>query len=76
MNSGAPARATIYVGSAPPAPAGPPARPANVRFSKGPSGASLVLIGFAVAAIGLLLAGALSLASSRRRPEPQPARAT
>lgn len=76
MNSGAPARATIYVGSPPPAPNGPAARPANVRFSKGPSGASLVQIGVAVAALGLLLAGALSRAGSRRRAEPEPARAT
>ncbi len=76
MNSGAPARATIYVGTPPPATAGPAARPTNVVFAQGPSGAGLLLIGLAVAAVGLMLAGALNLAASRRRPQPRGARAT
>jgi hypothetical protein len=76
MNSGAPARATIHVGTPVPGPAAPPVRPANVVFDSGPSGASLVLIGFAVAALGLLTAGLWSLAASRRQSRPEAARAS
>jgi hypothetical protein len=67
MNAGAPARATIYVGTPAPAPVGPAARPANVIVDSGPSGASLFLIGLAVAAIGLVLAASWNLAASRRQ---------
>jgi hypothetical protein len=73
MNSGAPARATIYVGTAAPAPAEPGARPANVVFDSGPSGASLALMGFAVAAVLLLVAGLWSLAATRRQARPEAA---
>lgn len=76
MNSGAPARATVFVGTPAPDPAGPAARPANVIVDKGPSAASLVLVAFAVAAVALLIAGVLTLAtgrSSRIRTAPTPA---
>jgi hypothetical protein len=45
MNAGTNARATIYVGTVAPAPAGPEARPASVLVGSGPSGVSLALIG-------------------------------
>jgi hypothetical protein len=78
MNAGVPARATVYVGQPAVAPAPPGARPAKVEVSTGPSTASLLLIGLGVAAVALLLAGLLSLAASRRPPQPeaQPARAS
>jgi hypothetical protein len=76
MNSGAPARATVYVGTPAPAPAGPAARPANVIVDKAPSGASLALIALAVAAVGLVLAASINLAASRRRPEASAVRAS
>ena len=75
MNTGAPARATLYVGTPAPGPATPAARPANVLVDKGPSPASLVLVAFAVAAVALVVAGALALASSRRSPGRAAARA-
>ena len=72
MNAGAPARATVYVGAPAPGPAAPAARPANVVVDTGPSTASLALIALAVAAVALVVAGTLTLATSRRssaRPE-------
>ncbi len=75
MNAGAPARATLYVGTPAPGPSGPAARPANVIADKAPSGATLVLIALAVAALGLVVAASLNLAAGRRRPRPEAARA-
>jgi hypothetical protein len=75
MNSGAPARATLYVGTPAPGPATPAARPGNVVVDKGPSTASLVLVALAVAAVALLVAGVLTLATSRRSARPEAARA-
>ncbi len=71
MNAGVPARATVYVSA--PAPGGvqPEARPATVDASKGPSVASLLLIGLGVAAAALLVAGLLAFAASRRPPQPE-----
>ena len=78
MNAGVPARATIYVGQPAVAPAPPTGRPTKVDVSTGPSTASLLLIGLGVAAAALLVAALLSLAASRRPPQPeaQPARAS
>ncbi|HEX3622963.1 MAG TPA: hypothetical protein VHT97_11670 [Acidimicrobiales bacterium] len=76
MNGGAPARATVFVGTPAPAPAGPAVRPGNVVFDKAPSGLSLFLIGLAVAAVGLVLAAALNLAASRRQPRAPAAEAS
>lgn len=67
MNAGAPARATLYVGTTAPAAPGSAPRPTNVIVDKAPSTGALILIGLAVAAFGLVLAAALNLAASRRR---------
>lgn len=76
MNAGAPARATIHVGTSPPAvPAGTAERPAAVLMESGPDWAKLVLIGLAAAAGGLLLAGLNRLAEGRR-PQAEPATAS
>ena len=74
MQGGLPARATIYVGTQPPASVAPPARPASVDVGEGPSAASLVLIALGVAAALLIIAGVWSLAAGGRRagPEAQP----
>lgn len=76
MNSGMPARATIYVNQPVPAKAQAPPRPATLDVRSGPSTASLLLVGTGVAAGALLLAGVLFLTASRRPPrsEAQPAR--
>lgn len=66
MNAGIPARAVIYV-NAPAAPElEPEARPMSLTADEGPSTVSLVLIGLGVAAAGLMIAGAWSVAASRR----------
>jgi hypothetical protein len=70
MNAGAPARSVIHVGTAAPTPTVPAARPAGVVIDSGPSAASLVLIGLAVAAVGLLVAGVWSVLGARRRGQP------
>lgn len=59
MNGGIPARAAIYVGTAPPAPPALPERPAAVVTDSGLGAGSLALIGVAVAAGALLLAAAV-----------------
>ncbi len=68
MNAGVPARAVLYVGTDAPPPPAPAERPAALAVSSGPSGVDLVLIGLAVAAGALLLAGLLNLLAARRRP--------
>ena len=72
MNVGIPARAAIYVRSAPPVAPTPEIRPTSLSESSGPSAGSYLLIALAVAAGGLLLAGAASVLASRR-PSPGPA---
>ena len=76
MNAGVPARATVYVGAPAAAPPQPVARPTKVDVSKGPSAVSLLLIGLGVAGAGLLLAGLLTIAASRRPPQPEAQRVT
>ena len=75
MNSGNIARATIYVGTQPPATVGPEARPAHAEVGSGPSAASLIFIGLGVAAVLLIVAGVYTLAagSGRSRPAAQTA---
>ena len=71
MNSMIP-RATIYVGVPPPAPAAPETRATAFDTGSGPSAASLIFLGLAVAAAGLLIVGGLSvLAGSSKKPKPQ-----
>lgn len=76
MNAAVP-KAVIYVGTLPPAASGPVARPASLDVGSGPSATSLVLLGLGVAVVGLLVAGAWSLAAGGRRSEgvPQPVKA-
>jgi hypothetical protein len=71
MNAGVPARATVYVGVPAAGTVQPVARPTKLDVAKGPSVASVLLIGLGVAAAALLLAGALTLAASRRPPQPE-----
>ena len=66
MNVGIPARAAIYVNSSPPAAPTPEERSTSLSVSSGPSAVSYVLIGLAVAAGGLLVAGAASVLAARR----------
>lgn len=66
-STGVPARAAIQVGTGTPAPAATPVRPLQVSSNSGTSVGTLALIGLAVAAAGLFLAGSVSLAASRRR---------
>lgn len=68
-------KTAIYVGTVPdPAPEAEP-RPVSMDVGSGPSAVSLVLLGLAAAAGGLLLVGGLSaLASSRRSDRPEPER--
>jgi hypothetical protein len=68
MNAAVP-RSVIYVGTLPPAAAGPAARAASLAGGSGPRAASLVLLGLGVAALGLLAAGAWNMAAGGRRPE-------
>lgn len=76
MNAGAPARATIQVGSdAPVLGAGENLRPTSLTESSGPSGLLLLFIALGVTAAGLLLAGFANLLASRRQARPEPAKA-
>ena len=77
MNSTIP-RATIYVGTEPPKPAVSEPRAASFDVGSGPSGASLVLLGLAVAAAGLLVVGGISVVAGSRRggPQAQPVKAS
>jgi hypothetical protein len=75
MNGGNPARALISVGSAAPAAAGSVSRPTTLLANSGRSATTLVLIGLAVAGVGLFLAGLLFLVTGRRHPEPEAVRA-
>lgn len=68
MNGGIPARALIYVGTAPPATVAPRARPASVMVNSGVAVSTLVLIGLAVATAGLFLAWLSTLLLGRTRP--------
>lgn len=66
MNVGIPARAAIYVDATPPAEPPPVDRATTLAVSSGPSATRYILIGLAVAAGGLLLAGLASMIVSRR----------
>lgn len=66
MNSGSPARATIYVGTSPPAPAAAQARAADLSRDKAPTGVALALIGLGTALIALLVAGLITVLAGRR----------
>jgi hypothetical protein len=72
MNSGNIGRATVYVGTLPPAPAGPEPRPALLEVGSGPSAVTLTLIALGVAGGLLLLAAVWSMVGSGRRTEPEP----
>jgi hypothetical protein len=74
MNAGAPARAIISVGTAPPPAPGPAPRPATVAADSGPSVGFLALVGAVVAAAGLVLFSFVLLATSRRRPQAETVR--
>ena len=65
MNVGIPARATIYVNSAPPAAPSPTERAEALTVSDGPSALSYVLIGLGVAALALLLAAGARAVAAR-----------
>lgn len=62
---GVPARALFQVGTAPPTQATAPAGPVQVDSNVGVG--TLVLLGVAVAAVGVFLGGLISLVASRRR---------
>jgi hypothetical protein len=64
-NTGVPARAVIQVGDAS-APTPLPARPAAVITNSGLGTGTVVVMSLGVAAVGLFLAGLLSLAATRR----------
>jgi len=64
--TGVPARAVIQVGNSVAA-AAAPARPLALASNSGTGVATLALIALVVAAAGLFLAGAVSMAASRRR---------
>ncbi len=66
MNVGIPARAAIHVNSSPPIAPTPEVRATSLSVSSGPSAMSYILIVLAVAAGGLLVAGAASAIASRR----------
>lgn len=70
MNAGAPARATIQVGTTAPviAPVSA-ARPAAVSVDSGPSGLFLAFVGLIAAGVALALVALVSLRSSGRRPQ-------
>ena len=65
--TGVPARAVIQVGNTAAAAAAAPARPLALASDSGTGVATLALIALVVAAAGLFLAGAVSMAASRRR---------
>jgi hypothetical protein len=70
MNAVVP-KAVIYVGTVPdPAPT-PEARAGSLDVGSGPSAVSLILLGLAAAAGGLLLVGGLTVLAGSRRGEPQ-----
>ncbi|MEX2289569.1 MAG: hypothetical protein WD794_04480 [Mycobacteriales bacterium] len=75
MNSGAPARAAIFVGTEAPAAAVPAVRAASVEMGPGSSWPVLLLVGLAVAAAALLLAALVNRRSpaERRSDGPPPA---
>lgn len=70
MNSGNIGRATVYVGTQPPAPTGPEPRPDLLEVGSGPSAVTLALIALGVAGGLLVLAAVWSLAAGGHRPEP------
>jgi hypothetical protein len=65
MNVGAPARAVVYVGTAPSPAATTAARPSGVAANSGPSVPVLLLIGLGVAAAGVLAAAVWTSTSAR-----------
>lgn len=67
-------KAAIYVGTQVPAAPAPDARAGSLSVGSGPNGVSLLLIGLAAAAAGLLVVGGISvLASGKRNPaDPAP----
>lgn len=70
MNAVVP-KAAIYVGTEPdPAPT-PEARAGSLDVGSGPSAGTLVLLGVAAAAGGLLLVGGLSVLAGSTRPKPE-----
>jgi hypothetical protein len=71
MNSGNIGRATIYVGTQPPLPTGPEARPTSLEVGSGPSAATLILVGLGVAGAMLLLAGVYTVIAGGKGPEPK-----
>ncbi|MGH9076587.1 MAG: hypothetical protein ACRDY0_03910 [Acidimicrobiales bacterium] len=73
MNGGIPARAQIFVGTAPLAPAAPASRPPSVITTSGPGAGSLALIAMGVAAAGLTVVGASLAVAGRRREGARPA---
>lgn len=76
MNAGAPARATIQVGSTLPAVAPVPAgRPAALAVDSGPGGPFLAFVALSAAAVALVLVGLVSLRSSGGRPKAEAVRA-
>lgn len=66
MNAGAPARASINVGTDAPAPGTPASRPVALTIGSGPSAAVLVAVAVAVAVTGLFLAWLGSRWATRR----------
>lgn len=77
MNAGSPARATVFVGTAAPAPPEPPARPLGVEIGSDSNLAGLVLIGVAVAAVAVLAGGLYSRrAAGGGQPPPDAAAAS
>lgn len=74
MNATIP-KATIYVGTEPPPTVAPEVRATSLEVGSGPSATSLILIGLAAAAAGLLVVGGLSVlagSSKRAKPEAEP----
>lgn len=69
MNATIP-KATIYVGTEPPPAPVPEPRASSLDLGSGPSAVSLVLIGLAAAAAGLLIVGGLSVLAGSKRPKP------
>jgi hypothetical protein len=64
-------KTVIYVGTVPdPAPT-PEVRPSSLDVGSGPSAASLILLGFGVALVGLLVVGGLTAVAGSKRNEPQ-----
>ncbi|MHB1534928.1 MAG: hypothetical protein ACYC1D_10040 [Acidimicrobiales bacterium] len=70
MNTNVPARAVIYVGTAPSPPPAPSPRAATLSASSGPSVGVLALVALAVAAVALAVFGAV-VAGASRRPRPE-----